>query len=326
MNVQINTQLNTGNGMREATRSGSNPIGDRFNRNANFGGLTNAVKIDSSLREIMDMRRHFLHQLNSDAESKTFEQLHAEILENFSGEERDKRVAALNAARQISEKREAAPFNPIEAFSNFEERTARLEQHLDTHWENLRNSHWGNGFGLPSGIRHYLDPRTCQITQNGFGNGLILVFGGMLRNEMMSNGIEGGLALFEKIWTDLVENFTGSEEELQARLDALEMGFLRAADQFAHMVATSQMAQSPHYTPDDGSNTLTPRQVAANSRLQREANNLIDHIGGMFRAALAFFNATGSFAGFFDTAEANQSGMPSMRDVDTLARQTFQMA
>jgi hypothetical protein len=47
------------------------------------------------------------------------------------------------------------------------------------------------------------------------------------------------------------------------------------------------------------------------------------HINNMFRAALAFFNATGSFAGFFDTAEANVPGMLSMRDVDTLSSQDF---
>jgi hypothetical protein len=286
--------------------------------------LPNAVKIDGSLREIMDMKQHFLRELTNDTESKTFEQLHSEILENYSGEERDKRLAALNTARQITEKRELATFNPFEAFRNFEERKARIEQILleqaakDNHWESMRHSQ--------TGARHYLDPNMCQITMNGFGNGLILEFSSMLFLEMMDNGIESSMALFEKIRADLVENFTGSEDELKARLEALERGFLGASDRFTHMVVGSLMVSSPHYTPEDGSTALTARQSAANARIQRRADNLIEHMGGMFRAALDFFNATGSFVGFFDTAEANQSGMLSLRDVEIISQQTFNNA
>ncbi|MCL2223845.1 MAG: hypothetical protein FWB96_02630 [Defluviitaleaceae bacterium] len=251
--------------------------------NRNTVGLPNAVIIDDSL---------------------------AEILENYRGEKREKRDAE---------------FNPLEAFNSFEDRKAKLDRLLDeqtahNHWENLRNSGWGS---FPPGIRHYLDPNMCQITMNGHDNGLIIVFSHMIQMEMMDNGIESGMALFEQIRADLLENFTGDEAELNARLEALERGFVRAAEQFAQMVADSLMVSSPYYTPEDDTTPLTARQSATNARIQREANNLVAHMGDMFRAALAFFNATGSFAGFFDTAEANQSGRLSMRDVDILSRQTF---
>jgi len=318
-----NRRLSNIGNERRTIQNGNNRIfgrmGNHF-QNMKTDSLPEAVKIDGSLREIMEMKQQFLRELTNDEKSKTFEQLHSEILENYSGKERDKRVAALNTARQITEKRGTAAFNPFEAFSNFEERKAWLEQVLleqaakDNHWESMRNERGG---------RHYLDPNMCQITMNSFGNGLILEFSGMLFFEMMDNGIESSMALFEKIRTDLVENFAGSEDELKARLEALERGFLRATDQFTHMVVGSLMVSSPHYTPEDGSTTLTARQAAANVRIQRGADNITAHIGAMFRSALAFFNATGSFAGFFDTAEANQPGMLSMRDVEIISRQTF---
>jgi len=268
-------QLNIASKRREALHKSGNPIAERMNKNIKITGLPDAVKIDGSLLEIMEMKQHFLRELSNDAELKTFEQLHSEILENYSDEERDKRLAALDIAQQITEKRETATLNPFEAFSNFEDRKAWLEQLLteqaakDSYWESRRDA---------LGARHYLDPNMCQITMNGYDNGLILTFSIMLQMEMMNNGIESSMALFEKIRTDLLENFTGDEDELKARLEALERGFLRASDQFTHMVVGSLMVSSPHYTPEDGFTTLTARQAASNARIQRGADNLTAHL------------------------------------------------
>jgi hypothetical protein len=316
MNIQFNAeQLKVGNERREALHKSKNPMGMNQNKKIKVTGLPDAVKIDDSLLEIMEMKQHFLRELTNDAESKTFDRLHSEILENYSGEERDKRLAALDIAQQITEKRETAALNPFEAFKNFEERKAWLEQLLteqaakDSYWDSRRDA---------LGARHYLDPNMCQIRMNGNDNGLILTFSGMLFMAMMNNGIESSMALFEKIRTDLMENFTGDEDELKARLWALEQGFLKAGEQYAEFVAGFTMVMSPNYTRTIDESTLTPRQAATNARIGKEAANLTAHISNMFRAALDFFKATGSFVGFMDSAEANKPGMLSLRDTELL--------
>lgn len=166
----------------------------------------------------------------------------------------------------------------------------------------------------------YLDPSLSASTIPHHFRHFYLSLGGELSDALRFSGIEGGFARFEELRQALKDNFEG--DELKARLEALEIGFTRATEQLANDIATALMLASSHYVLEEDSVNLSDAQLATNARIRQEANNLIEHIGGMFRAALAFFNATGSFAGFFDTAEANIPGMPSLRDVDLLSRQT----
>jgi len=311
---------NIGNEGRASIQNGDNRISGRMGgqfQNMKTDSLPEAYKIDASLLEIMEMKQHFLRELTNDGktESKTFEQLHSEILKNYSGEELSKRVAALDIAQQIKDKREIATLNPFEAFSNFEERTAWLDRLLTEHRD--FNDYWDSRKD-ERGIRHYLDPRINQSEMNEFGTGLVLSFKGMIFDEMFNGSIQDGMAMFEKIRNDFIENFTGSEDELKARLWALEQGFLKAGEQYAEFVAGFTMVMSPNYTRTIDESTLTPRQAATNARIGKEAANLTAHISNMFRAALDFFKATGSFVGFMDSAEANKPGMLSLRDTELL--------
>lgn len=68
------------------------------------------------------------------------------------------------------------------------------------------------------------------------------------------------------------------------------------------------MRESLAYTEESDSVSLTGLQRLANARLEQEANDLISHMNSMFRAALTFFNAIGSFAGVFDIAGTNVDG------------------
>jgi len=168
---------------------------------------------------------------------------------------------------------------------------------------------------------HYLCT-TWNAAASPFG-GKLLSFGfsHMLMRAFDNNGIEGSMELFERIRGDLKENFEGVE--LEARLRALEMGFRQTGELIAQLTANRMLRASPNFVFETDDIVLCPRQRDTNSRIENEARNLMAHINNMFRAALDFFNATGSFAGFFDTAEANVPGMPSMRDVDTLSSQNW---
>ncbi|MCL1884579.1 MAG: hypothetical protein FWF81_12620 [Defluviitaleaceae bacterium] len=168
---------------------------------------------------------------------------------------------------------------------------------------------------------HYLCT-TWNAAESLFGGKMLsLGFGVMLFRAFDSNGIEGSMELFERIRGDLKANFEGAE--LEARLRALEMGFRQTGEWIAQLTANDMLRASPNYVFETEDIVLCPRQRDTNSRIENEAHNLMAHINNMFRAALSFFNATGSFAGFFDTAEANVPGMLSMRDVDTLFSQDF---
>jgi hypothetical protein len=158
------------------------------------------------------------------------------------------------------------------------------------------------------------------VESNQHGNGLILRFAWAISDEFINKGIESGFALYERIHTDLLTRFQGSAEELTARLEALERGFLKGADEFAEISAAILMVASPHYTPQSDVCTLTDLQTTVNARIENEAAKLTSHIQNMFRNALAFHKATGSFTGFLDSAEANQEGKMSLRDVELAPR------
>jgi hypothetical protein len=182
------------------------------------------------------------------------------------------------------------------------------------------NSDFPHMEGLPPQTRHVLDPTLSPLTNETDFRHLYLSFSVMISTQFITSSVESGFAMFEQLRQQLEDNFEG--EELEIRLAALEAGFLRAAERHATMVAGNQMVESG-YTPEQDGVELTREQLALNARLRQSAANLSSHITGMFRAALAFYFATGSFVGFFDTPEANMPGMMSMNDVATISTRMF---
>jgi hypothetical protein len=272
-------------------------------------------RVDDSLLEINNIRKNLHRQLMGDgkASPKTLEQLHSEIREKYVGKEYEKYVVALSLVQQDFDTvelpmliREEAPHHaPCESPDAWRKGISQAEMDF-----------WGRGFKGSNIDVHYLNPNFGNaVVQNRYDNGLILDFMVGIKDEFWNNGIESGLALFEKIHTDLLTKFQGSAEELNARIEALERGFMKAVNNFAEMSAAIIMIASPRYIPPNDGIALTRKQIATNERFEREAAKLTTHIQNMFRSALAFFRATGSFAGFLDSEAANQEGLMSLRDV-----------
>jgi len=314
MKVQLNTPINEGSERRGIPR-GENTISRRM-RNTNTVGAQrqSAYKVDDSVLEINEIRKTLYCQLTSGDKTKTLEQLHSEICENYAGGKYEKYIAALILVQQ-----DLADLNALNR-SN-----APSPEPSDAWRKGIPPSEFDLWSDSSAERRaryfHYLNPYTHNaIESNQHGNGLILEFSGRISREFWNNGIESGLAMFERIHTNLTTRFQGSEEELKARLEALERGFLKAVDSFAETSAAILMIASYHYTPLSNDFELTAKQAAANDRIAREAARLTEHIQNMFRAALALFRATGSFAGALDSLESNQAGMMSLRDVEIAPR------
>jgi hypothetical protein len=330
MNINLAMQIKAGNERRAVFFNGGIKIPEKINSvsGIKISGMPDAYVIDGSLNEIIEMKQSLYRLLTGGgvAEPKTFEQLHSEILEKYEGEEREKHIAALNIAQneldifhRIKDARMASMLNPKEIYSKFNE---NISKHLFVLNEQPDHDYWNKMREELFGSAHYLDPRFTQTVGNANDNGLILSLGHKIFTEMLKSGLlENGMAMYEKIRKDLIENFSGDEEELNARLEALDRGFVKAGESFAKMSAGFTMVSSPHYTPiTNASTVLTPKQATANARIEAETAKLTEHITNMFRAALDFYKTTGSFAGFFDSKEANIPGTLSLRDTEHIFR------
>jgi len=205
-------------------------------------------------------------------------------------------------------------FNPEEAYNKFNAITSKHEQLIaptpidwDVKWDSIRDGYLFTG-------SHFLDPTLDAANSDHYFRELSFAFSSRLSMAWNDGGMGNFMLEFARISEDLRGNFNG--EELTARMAALERAFLHTGDVFAAYHAFTQvMIEHPDYTDTNDPNIkLTSAQLRANARLEREANNLIDHIGSMFRAALDFFNANGNFTGFLDTAAANVPDRPSLRD------------
>ncbi|MCL2197524.1 MAG: hypothetical protein FWB80_01235 [Defluviitaleaceae bacterium] len=178
---------------------------------------------------------------------------------------------------------------------------------------------WSNGIEVVNRnptMGGFLDPSLSAATNEDHFAHIEAQFTWILLETFTFMGLDLGFEEFKVMRMYLESRFEG--DELAARLQALENGFLRAGEEIARMISENLVRLSPHYTMEQEDMTLTKLQTDTNARIRAEANRLMEHISGMFRAALEFFNENGSFDGFMDTSAANQPGMPSMRDVERL--------
>ena len=136
--------------------------------------LQNAYKIDNSVHEVSSLQRGFLRSLlgNHDAERQSFEQLHSNIMENYEGEERDKRILALESAFNLLDpERQGVEIMQLE-----------VKNHL---------------------IR--------DINDASYLNHIELSFAVDLLKGFIVSGIEEGFSLFEEMKQELLENHEGKE-------------------------------------------------------------------------------------------------------------------
>jgi hypothetical protein len=281
--------------------------GNRLDGGAqNAQGMSKNVRISGSLIEINRIQQDFVRQLTGDdsVATKSSEQLLSEIYENFKGEERAKRIAALEVAVTLVDV-ETHDTDNLNAW-----RTSFSDGDTSA-FERITES----GYLFFDG-RHFTDPTLSTSTNEREFNKLSSFFDTALSMSWNAGGSGNFMSEFERIRSELKANLSG--DELAARLDALESSFLRMGEAFATFAAIGLMRESPDYTEESDSVSLTRLQRLANARLEQEANNFIAHISGMFRVALDFFNATGSFVGVFDIAETNVTDALPLRGVDEL--------
>ncbi|MCL2049008.1 MAG: hypothetical protein FWG87_09795 [Defluviitaleaceae bacterium] len=328
MNVQFKTQPKAVNERREVLQKDGNTISKRASQGSKAEGSQSAYKVDGSVLEISKIKQGLYRQLTGDGKTapKTYEQLHSEIRESYVGKEYDKHVAALDIAQQeLGVSEASAPIIKCEYNEYYSSlntgywRYEEVPQAERYYWRAISGSDMRGG-----GDDHYLDPAGYVATihnKSEYDSGLVLDFAYAIRNEMFRNGIESGLALYEKIRTDFANHewyfeMAGALGEFNARLEALDRGFMKATGEYAEMSAAIIMMSSPHYTSTLDITRLTEKQARLNARLEQEAARLTEHIKSMFSSALAFFKATGSFTGFMDSKEANKEGTMSLRDVE----------
>ena len=297
MNVQFNLPQNSTAATIQFTGSERGATFHRENTPLTSQRTEQSFIVDASVLEVATIRQGFFHRLSEGSPSEAFTLLHSEIMENYDGEDRDKRIAMLHS---------------VGADMGIEMRTVNSRGHTTVFnadgW--TVNTEMSDGWVLIPGMDTHANITTLH--QRGTT--------GVPRSAALFNavfkevGIEGGMALFETIHQELHRLFDG--DELQKRLQSLKEGFETAGYWFQHTVADRIVRASEHYTLGD---ELTPQQREANERIRVSANDITAHLGDMFRSALEFFLATGSFAGFFDTTEANPSDLLSFRDVEALS-------
>jgi len=132
-----------------------------------------------------------------------------------------------------------------------------------------------------------------------------------------TDGIINGMSHFEQLHADIMNNFEG--EELERRIAALGEAFKNVGEAHARRISFQIQMSSPSF--QRGNEALTSSESETAERLGRAANDLRLQMNDMFRHAMDFFRANGSFAGFMDTAAANRHGALSLRDVDIISRQ-----
>jgi len=256
-----------------------------------------AVVVDASVLEISTIRQGFFDRLSSaENPSEAFTLLHSEIMENYDGDERRKRISTLHS---------------VGAGMGIEMRTVNARGHTTIWNADGWTANWDKSDGwiqLPG-----LDSPVNLITLDSLGRNAGTTSASVFNAIFKSEGIEAGMAAFEAIYQELHRLFDG--DELQARLESLKEGFETAGYWYQHNLAHWLVQASEHFDP----NEPTAYRFGVNERLRIAANELTAHLGDMFRAALDFFLETGSFTGFFDATEANPEEGLSFRDAATLS-------
>ena len=125
-----------------------------------------------------------------------------------------------------------------------------------------------------------------------------------------ANGIEGGMAAFEQLHAEIMNNYEGEERYL--RIAALEQAFEDVAQNHAIRVAFFIQTQSNDFR----SGALSGDDWEAHKRSVDLFEKVKHNIISMMRSALNFFRANGSFTGFADTDDADRHGQLSFHDVE----------
>jgi len=296
MNVQFSLQQSNAVPAMQFIGNGGGMV-SRSDAAHSSQGASQAVVVDASMLEISTIRQGFFDRLSSaENPSETFTLLHSEIMENYDGEERDKRTATLHS---------------VGRGMGIEMRTVNARGHTTVWNADGWTVNWDKSDGwmrVPG-----QDSPINLITLDSLGRNRGTTSAALFNAVFQSDGIEAGMATFEAIYQELHRLFDG--DELQSRLESLREGFETAGYWFQHNLAHQLAQSSEHFDP----NEPTAYKHGVNERIRIAANELTAHLGDMFRVALDFFLATGSFAGFFDAAEANPSDGLSFRDAAILS-------